>query len=198
MSKAYFRFYEELNDYLPEKQHKVWFDYDFKKKVTIYTAIQSMGVPLESIDLILVNQKSQDLGYKLQNGDRVSVYPVFELLDISGISKIRDEPLRDIKFICDSHLGKLCKYLRMLGFDTLYSYHYTQNQLIDIALSEKRIILSKDIKLKEHKDVTHFYWIRSSEPGEQMRDVIQKLDLSNHLHPLSLCLECNNKLIQID
>jgi hypothetical protein len=51
--------------------------------------------------------------------DRVAIYPVFETMNISSDSKVRDGALRETKFILDCHLGKLAKYLRMLGFDTL-------------------------------------------------------------------------------
>jgi len=198
MSKVYFRFYEELNEHLPEEMRKVWFEYPLKDRMSVQEAITSLGVPPSEVDLILVNQLSKGFDYILQDEDRISVYPVFELFDISGISQLREKPLREIKFICDVHLGKLSRYLRMLGFDTLYSNQYTHEQIIRIAAEEKRIILSRNYRLIRDKRVTHSYWIRSSVPLEQIRDLVNKLDLSTSIVPLTRCMECNNVLIPID
>ena len=90
--KSLFRFYEELNDYLPEGCGKRDFEVRFEKPVTVGKAIASLGVPLKEVDLILVNGASVSFRYRLKDGDRVSVYPIFEQLDISGITKVRNEP----------------------------------------------------------------------------------------------------------
>ena len=198
MSKVYFRFYEELNDHLPEEMRKVWFEYPLKDRISVQEAISSLGVPPAEVDLILVNQLSKGFDYILQDEDRISVYPVFELFDISEISELREKPLREIRFICDVHLGKLSRYMRMLGFDTLYSNQYTNEQIIQIATEEKRIILSRNCRLIRDKRVTHSYWVRSSDPLEQIRDLVNKLDLSNSIDPLTRCMECNGILVPVD
>ncbi len=187
-----FRFYEELNRYLPERTRKVWFEYFAAEGTPVGQAIQAMGVPESEIDLILVNQQSKGWDYLLRDGDRVSVYPVFELFNIAGVTKLRERPLRNPSFICDVHLGRLCRYLRILGLDTLYSNSYTPDEMISISVKEKRIILSKCYRLVKNEQVTHGYWIRSSAPKEQLRDVLNKLDLRGAFNPLSRCLNCNS------
>lgn len=198
LNKVCFRFYEELNDYLPEEKRKVWFEHSFSGGMIIQDVIGSLGVPPGEIDLILVNQQSKGFDYRLQDGDRISVYPVFELLDLSGISSLREKPLRNPTFICDVHLGRLCKYLRMLGLDTLYSNQYIPEEIIAISCKEKRIILSRSYQLTRHKEVTHSYWIRSSDPLEQVKDLVIKLDLINLADPLTRCLICNDKLVPVE
>jgi uncharacterized protein len=198
MNSVYFRFYEELNRYLPKGKRKVWFEYFFSGVISIQKVFLSMEIPVDEIDLILVNEKSQRLNYILQDGDRISVYPVFELFDLSVISQLRGQPLRSPTFICDVHLGRLCKYLRMLGLDTLYSNHFTPDEMIVISFQEKRIILSRNYQLVRHKRVTHAYWIRSSNPLEQIKDLINKLDLSNWINPFSCCLNCNHQIVPVD
>ena len=94
MSKVYFRFYEELNDHLPEEKRQVWFEYPLKDRISVQQAIRLLGVPPTEVDLILVNQISRGFDYILQDKDRISVYPVFELFDISEISELREKPLR--------------------------------------------------------------------------------------------------------
>jgi uncharacterized protein with PIN domain len=198
MNNVFFRFYEELNGYLPEGKGKVWFEYVFSGAVSIQEVFQAMEIPTDEVDLILVNQESRGLDYTLHDGDRISVYPVFELFDLSGISQVREKPLRNPRFICDVHLGRLCKYLRMLGWDTLYSNQYSPDEIIAIARQEKRIILSRSYQLTRHKEVTHSYWIWSPDPLVQIKDLIRKMDLSNLTNPLTRCLNCNHKIVPIE
>ena len=94
MFKATFRFYEELNDYLPEKIRKKEFTYPLEKPTLVKKLIESIGAPSEEVDLILVNGTSVDFSYLVKDKDRVSVYPIFETFDISGITMVRDKPLR--------------------------------------------------------------------------------------------------------
>jgi hypothetical protein len=95
--EARFRFYEELNDYIPEGSRKVETPFWFKKPCTIKEAIESFGVRPDDVDLVLVNGVSVDFGYFLKDGDGVSVYPIFERFDISGITKVREKPLNKIR-----------------------------------------------------------------------------------------------------
>jgi len=191
MHSAEFRFYEELNDFLPPDRRKQGFLYAFAGTPAVKDAIEAQGVPHTEVDLILVNGLSVDFDYHLQPGDRVAVYPVFESLDIFPVSRVRPEPLRRIRFIADVHLGKLVRWLRLLGFDTLYRNDLADADIIAIALEEKRIILTRDLGLLKNKAVTHGYWVRTSSPGEQTREVIQRFTLLRSAAPFSRCLECN-------
>ena len=85
------------NDYLAEGCRKRDFEVRFEKPVTVGKAIESLGVPLSEVDLILVNGKSVSFRYRLKDGDRVSVYPIFEQLDISGLTRVRKRPLLKIR-----------------------------------------------------------------------------------------------------
>jgi len=118
--EAIFRFYEELNDFLPIYRRKKPFVYSFTGTPAVKDAVEALGVPHTEIDLILVNGKSVDFRYQLKNDDKVSVYPVFESLDISETTHLRAVVLRIPKFVLDVHLGKLARKLRMLGFDALF------------------------------------------------------------------------------
>jgi hypothetical protein len=95
--EARFRFYEELNDCVPEGSRKIETPYWFSKPSTIKEAIESFGIRPDDVDLVLVNGVSVDFGYLLKDGDCVSVYPVFERFDISSITKVREKPLNKIR-----------------------------------------------------------------------------------------------------
>lgn len=198
MKTARFRFYEELNDFLPEKRRKVYFNYEFKGNPSIKDAIESLGVPHVEIDLILVNGKSVNFSYRLKEGDYVSVYPVFESLDISSLVKLRTKPLREIKFIPDVHLGKLAKYLRLCGLDALFNNSYSDPEIVDLAVNEKRIIITRDREMLKNKLVTHGYWIRSQDPVEQLKEVITRFDLINKISVFTRCMRCNTILEDVE
>ena len=95
MLKATFRFYEELNDYLPKKIRKRAFTHFFERPTSIKELIESMGIPSGEVDLILANGTSVDFSYTVKDRDRVSVYPIFETFDISGVTRARNIPLKE-------------------------------------------------------------------------------------------------------
>jgi uncharacterized protein len=196
MKKSFtFRFYAELNDFLPEHHKQKAFVYNFKTPVTVGETIESFGVPLSEIDLILINGHAVQLNAKLKEGDYISVYPVFESMDISPVTKVHKKPLRHTMFILDAHLGKLAKYLRMLGFDTLYRNDFKDEEIIDIAKKEERIILTRDKLLLKSKDVSHGYYVRAVDKHEQLQEVVHKFDLSHQLKSFTRCMTCNAGLI---
>jgi uncharacterized protein len=188
------RFYAELNDFLKNRCKQKSLEFHFKGQVTIKVAIESLGVPHTSVDLILANGQPVDFLYKLQNGDLISVYPEFETFDISEINKLRKKPLRTSRFIADAHLGKLARDLRMLGFDTLFADRIPDNEIITLATREKRTILTRDRDLLKSDKLDHGYYIRATGCLDQLKEVISKFDLWSQFKPFTRCLVCNGKL----
>ncbi len=198
IKKAFFRFYEELNDFLPDEKRKVKFEHEFIDQTSVKDMIESLGVPHSEIDMILVNGSSADFNYLVQDKDEISVYPVFESLDISNVQHLRKKPLREPKFIADIHLGSLAKYLRMLGFDVLYKSEFSNEELIETSVLEKRVILTKDRELLKNRRITHGHWIRNGGIEEQVKEVIERFDLKENISEFVRCLECNSILILVE
>jgi uncharacterized protein with PIN domain len=194
MSRATFRFYEELNDFLPAEDRKRSIPFDFDVAPTVKDAVESLGVPHVEIDLIVVNEESVGFAYRLGDGDRVAVYPVFESIDISPVIRLGPKPLRAPAFVADVHLRKLARYLRLLGLDTRHAPDLDDGEIIDLAARERRIILTRDRQLLKHGAVTHGTWIRSTEPIEQAREVVRRFDLMGQVRPFTRCPSCNGRL----
>lgn len=192
------RFYEELNDFLPLNKRKRDFGFAFKYNQTVKDAIEALGVPHTEVDLILVHGEPVGFDYQLQTGDRISVYPVFERLDISPVNRLRPEPLRETRFILDVHLGKLCRYLRMLGFDTYYRNDLDDPEIIERSVTEKRIILTRDLGILKNGKVTHGHFLRSQDSREQLQEVIRRFDLSRQVKPFKRCMDCNGLMTKVD
>lgn len=197
MSSASIRFYEELNDFLPKDKKKTTFLHIFSGNPSVKDVIESLGVPHVEVDLILVNSKSVGFNYKVRDEDNISVYPVFESIDIAGATHLREKPLRVIKFILDEHLGRLTRYLRICGFDTVLSTGYGDREIINISLTEKRIILTRDRQLLKSRKVTHGYCIRSDSIREQIVEVFRRFDLKDMTKLFTRCIECNTLLVSV-
>jgi hypothetical protein len=183
-----------LNDFLPEYRRKTDFVTTFKGKRSIKDAIEALGVPHTEIDLILANGKSVDFHYILRDKDRVSVYPVFESLNIAAVTRLRKLPLRRSKFIVDNNLGKMAKYMRVLGLDIYYDPLLSAGEIIKISNTENRIILTRSKKLLKFKDVNHGMFIRPGTTAQQIRRIIDCLDIKDIVDPFSRCLGCNSLL----
>jgi uncharacterized protein len=194
MNAAKFRFYEELNDFLPERRKKILFDFSFEGNPSVKDIIESFGVPHSEVDLIIVNGVSVTFDYNLGDNELVSVYPVFENLDITNLTHLREKPLRNPKFICDVQLGRLARYLRIFGFDTLYDNKYSVKTILKISNDEKRTILTRNVFLLKNSSVTRGFWIRSQDAYNQLVQVIHYSDLLSQIKLIYRCSNCNGIL----
>jgi uncharacterized protein with PIN domain len=194
LARAFFRFYAELNDFLPADRRFVEFPQIFHDISTVRDRIESLGVPHTEVDLILVNGNSVDFAYRVADGDRISVYPVFEALDIAPLARLRPAPLRDPRFVLDVHLGRLAAYLRLMGFDALYRNCFTDEQLAAVSRDEHRILLTRDVGLLKRSAVTHGYFVRQTAVARQMAEVVARFDLCRLVRPFTRCLRCNTPL----
>lgn len=198
MPPVQLRFYEELNDFLPPQRRKVTFTHELTRRTSVKDLIESFGVPHTEVEMILANGQSVDFSYIVQAGDRISVYPRFESLDISPLIRLRERPLRDPRFVVDANLGQLARYLRLLGFDATYRNNFTDAEVAQIGSREKRIVLTRDRALLQHKIITHGYFVRAVKPREQVREILARLDLYRTLRPFTRCLRCNGELETVD
>lgn len=198
MPQATFRFYAELNDFLPPEKRFTRFSYPFLLPASVKHLIEALGVAHTEVDVILVNGISVDFGYIVQDGDDISVYPVFESLDITPLLRLRPLPLRQTRFVLDTHLGRLAAYLRMLGFDTLYRNDYADSTLAQISDEQERVLLTRDRGLLKRSRVTRGCLVRSSDPRQQVIEVLCRLNLARSVQPFRRCLRCNGMLHAVE
>ena len=98
------------------------------------------------------------------------------------------------RFIADVMLGRLAKWLRIAGFDVLYSNKYSDEELIRISNSEGRVLLSRDTRLLVRKAVRQFVFLESQELQKQLSQVFKTLHIETLPSPLTRCLSCNEPL----
>ncbi|RAJ99903.1 hypothetical protein LX87_01600 [Larkinella arboricola] len=199
MYTATFRFYGSLNDFLPTGRKQTAFEWSFLHRMSVKDTIESFGVPHPEVGLLLVNSQSVDFSYVVEDSDYVSVYPAtFATVDVASLSRVLPRLLSRFRFVLDCHLGKLAGYLRMLGFDTLYRNDYADPELAHIAAGESRILLTRDRGLLMRTSVEYGYFVRHTQPRQQLREVVQRFGLDQHLTPFQRCMSCNGLLQSVD
>jgi len=106
----------------------------------------------------------------------------------------------ELKFMADQNVGKLAKLLRIMGFDTLFFDGEDDANIVAIARAESRIILTRDTQIMKRRLVTSgqlkAVLIESDKPEQQMQQLINTLDLDRQAKPFTLCLECNELLLE--
>ncbi|MGN6316158.1 Mut7-C RNAse domain-containing protein [Trinickia sp.] len=195
---ATFRFYEELNDFLARQLRRRSFSCLCARDATTKHMIEALGVPHTEVELIIVNGESVGFDRVIADGDRVAVYPKFEALDVSPLLRVRERPLRTVRFIADAHLGGLAQLLRLAGFDTLYDNHFADAEIEALATSQERIVLTRDRELLKRRTITHGCYVRALKPQAQLREIMDRLDLAASVRAFRLCLSCNAPLRRID
>jgi uncharacterized protein with PIN domain len=108
--------------------------------------------------------------------------------------------VNEIRFIVDHNAGKLVKWLRMMGYDSLFFNGSDDTDMVKQGLAENRVILTRDSGIMKRRVVNNgrlrAVLIESERPEEQMQQVMNTLDLDCRYHPFTLCLECNEPLVE--
>lgn len=100
-----------------------------------------------------------------------------------------------MKFIADEMLGKLAKWLRILGYDTIYLQNVRDAEILRLSITEKRVLLTRDTLLIKRKGIKNFLFISYDKPFDQLREVVGVLNLPYPDNPFTRCIICNDTLI---
>src|SRR5688572_12521640 len=140
MSVARFRFDEALSLFLRSDRRGETFEHACAQSATLKNAVEALGVPHTEVGAILVNGSPATLQRIVRDGDVIEVS-----------AQLREETAEEMGsvpiFLADAHLGRLARFLRMLGFDTLHRNAFTDNEIRRIAEAEGRIVLTRDREL---------------------------------------------------
>ncbi|MBI4296070.1 MAG: Mut7-C RNAse domain-containing protein [Chloroflexi bacterium] len=109
------------------------------------------------------------------------------------------ESIKSPKFIVDNNVGKLAKWLRMMGYDTLFFRGHDDSDMVATALAQNRVLITRDTHIRERRVAStgelKLVFLDSDEPEVQIRQVVQALKLDTK-GSFSLCLECNEALVE--
>ena len=183
--RARFRFDPALSLFLQPGKRNSEFEYDCARAATLKNAIEALGVPHTEVGALRVNGAPATLQRTVRAGDEVQV----------EARKCGSDP--DLRFVADAHLGGLARFLRMLGFDTLYRNDFSDEEIRRLAEIERRIVLTRDRELLKCREVVRGAYVRALKPEAQLREVAARFALSGAARPFSLCLACNLPLEKV-
>ena len=199
------RFYSYLNNFIKVDAHKNlkllddrYYFRHYRGRQTIKDIIESIGVPHPEVALILGNGKTANFSYLIKPGDFFSIYPHLYNFKLPADNLLQPNYPGKPEFILDVHLGRLARYLRRFGFDTAYRNDYQDQEIVEQAVKEKRIILSRDRGLLMRKRVKWAKFIWNDDPQKQLQEVFNRFNLLQYYQgEENRCVNCNTKLIKI-
>lgn len=173
-----------LNDFLPVGQRERPIERTVPRRASLKDAIEALGVPHVEVGRVVVDGVEVGLDEPVGEARSVEVFP------LSGAA----ENGRPIRFVLDGHLGRLARYLRILGVDAVYDPEADDAALAERAAAEDRILLTRDVGLLKRSRVTRGYWLRGDRPDGQLAEVVRRFDLLAVAKPFGRCLRCNAEL----
>ena len=193
-----FTFHGDLPSLLrPRWRYKSPVIISITRRASIKDVVESFGLPHTEVGRVECNDLQVDFSFPVEDSQKFNIYGVETPWDITRPSLLRPEPLKQISFVVDVNVGRLARYLRMAGFDTLYDYRWDDNRIVDIVNRENRIVLSKDLGLLKRKQVGFGRCVRAEKPIDQLDEIICVFGLTELIRPFRRCLECNSLLIPV-
>jgi uncharacterized protein with PIN domain len=184
-------FHESLRFFLP-KNTRGSLSKILHEKTSVKDAIESCGVPHPEVDLILIDGSPVDFAFQLRREHEGEILGVHDSPERFENARLQTRGIA--RFVADGHLGKLARFLRLLGIDVVYDRSADDRKLLDIAVAENRALLTRDRRLLMHSIVQHGYYPRSQIPDEQVLEVVRRFELSGLFTPYTRCLHCNTAL----
>lgn len=192
------RFVDDLITLIPPAQRGKEIEVQYIGRRSAKDIIESYGVPHWEVGGIRVNGSPQAFSYIPDERDRLEVFPVTGRVGWEGCNDLVPALPTELTFVCDVHLGKLARLLRILGFDVNYAPQRDDAALALICRQEKRILLSRDRRLLMRNGLFRGQLIRSPGVDAQVGEVHGRFDLIRQNRPFSRCPACNGVLQRMD
>jgi uncharacterized protein with PIN domain len=188
----------ELIELLPLKKRKPLLTVKWNGRRSVKDLVESLCVPHTEVGGIRIHDRWVSFSYILRDGDRVVVLPFCSESAVPGNPISRDLPLEAPVFMCDVHLWKLARRLRLLGLDARFDPNLTDAQLAGISHHEGYILLTRDRGLLIRKAVERGVYVHSTDSEEQVEELLRRLDLYKWVEPFTRYLVCGGFLEPVD
>lgn len=189
---------EPLAGFLPKALRANTLECTYAEKRSVKDLLESYGIPHTEIGRINVGESEVDFSYHVADGDCVEVHGVEEFRKPDGPPSLQPAIHGAPRFVCDVHVEKLARRLRLLGFDVLFNKDQTDEAVAALAESESRILLTRDRRLLMRKNVTLGMHLWNDDPDEQVLEVLRKLRGFDFPEPFGRCTVCNGELRSIE
>jgi len=164
------------------------------RRASIKDVIESLGPPHTEIGSIEVDGRETDFGHLLLPGQEADVFPVVPPLDVTRATRLRPAPLPRPAFVVDVNVGRLARWLRMLGLDAAYDPTWSGADIAALAAASGRAVLTGDTLLLKRNAVTHGRLVRAAHPEDQLLEVLAFFGLRGPFALFTRCLDCNGLL----
>lgn len=167
---------------------------------TVKDALENLGIPHTEVDLLLIGGLPVGFGHRVRDADRFEVHPVPPAEHAAAAAppwpeaRLQPRPLLRERFICDQHLGRLARLLRLLGFDTLYGNDWGETEIARIATRDNRAVLTCSRALLKRRSVEVGRLVRTRKVDAQACEVIERFGLTGRERPFTRCNLCNGEL----
>ncbi|MFA6284500.1 MAG: Mut7-C RNAse domain-containing protein [Desulfurivibrionaceae bacterium] len=173
-------------------------EYQLTRQASVKDIIEALGVPHTEVGRLIVAGREISFSAPGADDDTLDVYPLSPPVDVTVPTLLRPKSLPGVAFAVDMNVGKLATLLRMAGFDTFFRNDISDPELVEAAVREKRILLSKDMDLLKRKEVAFGYLVREIDPEKQLAEIVRLFGIKEQFKPLSRCLRCNGLLQPVE
>ena len=170
----------------------------YSRSASIKDAIEAFGPPHTEIGHILCNGQPVDFDWPINPGQDYEIAPILAPWDITQATLLRPRPLPALRFLADRTVGRLARYLRIAGFDTLYEPEWRDGEIVAALQHEPRVLLTRNLDLLKRKQVVFGRAIRTVTPVAQRTEVLELFGVNRLDHCLTRCLACNQLLEPVD
>ncbi len=191
-------FYGDLNFFLTGRNRKRGGEVFFRGRRSVKDLVESFGVPHVEVDSLCVNGSPVDFSYIVADNDRIEVFPDIPASGGENSIKLKPETDCETAFVLDVHLKKLASRMRLLGLDSEYSDRMSDGEIAFISSSENRMVLTRDRQLLMRREVIRGMYVMSRGTENQIREVLERLDLWDCCRPFTRCTRCNGELGAIE
>lgn len=146
-------------------------------------AIEAVGIPHVEVGAVTLDDAPAALADRVADGTTLAAWSA------------EPHDLRDPRFLCDQHLGKLVRLLRFAGFDTAWDPSLREPQLALLASREGRTVVSRHRALLKRNQVNSGLLIRSNHADEQLTEVLRRFRLAGRVAAVGRCTRCNGPLV---
>ena len=193
-----FKIFGKLKKFLGKSFQSDYIELRWEEHRTVKDWVESLGVPHTEIGKVTVNSTVSDLNERLPSKCLVEVFEIDGSYDPRTETLPGQTTLDSVRFIADVHLGKLVRYLRILGLDCLYEEPWDDHILAQKAHDQKRIMLSRDTGLLQRKCVSHGQFLHSDAPIKQAQEILKRYRIYDLCQPMSRCVACNSPMKPVD
>ena len=172
--------------------------YPLSRRASIKDIIESLGLPHTEVSRIVLNGQEQTFEKIAGDGDHFEIHPLTSAMLPTMATILRPTPLAACIFLVDINVGRLAGLLRMTGIDAAaVDAESTDSATVQRAIDENRILVTRNRNMLKQRRLVFGRLVRSENPEDQLREIIQLYRLQHRLQPFSRCIACNGVLTEV-